>query len=118
MLIEGQDKIERRIFSRVDFKEPVSYLFSDFDDTLGGCLSSDISEGGFCINFSQFVRPSTDMVLKFHLSENPDVLLAKGRVTWAHRIPCSDRYQIGIKFEEISVKVREDIRQYVESHIE
>ena len=117
MFIEDQDKIEKRAFQRASFKEPVSYLFTDPDDDAGGCLGADISEGGFCVNFNRFVRPKTNMVFNFRLSGVPDVLMAKGHVAWAHRIPCSDRYQLGVEFEDTITKVREDIRQYVGSCI-
>ena len=117
MFIENQDKIEKRIFQRVNFKEPISYLFTDPDDDAGGCLGADISEGGLCVNFNRFVRPNTDMVFKFRLSGIPAVLMAKGHVAWAHRIPYSDRYQVGVEFEDTNTEVRKDICQYVGSHI-
>ncbi|MDD3374775.1 MAG: PilZ domain-containing protein [Candidatus Omnitrophica bacterium] len=117
MFVENQDKIEKRVFRRTSFKEPISYLFTDPEDDVGGCLGSDLSERGLCVNFNRFVRPKTDMVFKFRLSGASDVLMAKGRVVWAHRVPCSDRYQLGIEFEETNTRVQEDIRQYVGSHI-
>ncbi len=115
MLIEEQDKIEKRIHSRVDFKEPISFQFHDSEGS-GGCLGQDLSEGGVSINFNHFVRPKTTMALQFRLKGVSDFEKIEGQVSWAQRVPCSDRYQLGIEFANTETKSRENIRRYIESY--
>ena len=115
MFLSEKDQSERRIHRRLGFKEPVSFRFPDTEES-GGCLGQDISEGGLRITFSHFVRPSTHMSLKFRLKEGFDMLATEARVAWAHRVPCSDRYQLGIEFENANMQKQNDICQYVKSN--
>jgi len=115
MFLSEQNQSERRAYQRFNFREPVSFRFPDTDES-GGCLGQDISEGGLRITFDHFVRPSTQMALNFRLKEGFNVITTPARVAWAHRVPCSDRYQLGIEFEKTDTQNQDNIRQYIKSN--
>ncbi|MDP8265568.1 MAG: PilZ domain-containing protein [Candidatus Aceula meridiana] len=115
MFLSDQNQSERRIHQRFNFKEPVSFRFPDTEES-GGCLGQDISEGGLRITFNHFVRPRTQVSLNFRLKEDFDPLETEAKVAWAHRVPCSDRYQLGIEFENKGTQSQDSIRQYIKSN--
>lgn len=115
MFIEEKAVIEKRRFRRVRFADPINYHSKDVSD-FGGCLACDISEGGVKINFNDFIPINTEMVLQMKLSSIPKVVNVTGRVVWLQQIPYSDRYQVGLQFNETDPIAQEEIRSYVKTH--
>lgn len=114
MFIDTQNFADRRSSQRVGFREPVSFRFSNSEESKG-CLAQDISAGGLRINYEHFIRPNTDMSFDVKLKGTPVVLKMPGHVAWTRRLPCSDRYQLGIEFSEDNVYGRKEIQRYVEA---
>lgn len=79
----------------------------------GSALACDVSEGGLKINFNRFVPSNTDFLLELNLPAAPKIINAVGKVKWSQRIPHSDRYQIGISFQEIQDKQKAEISDYL-----
>ncbi len=115
MFFESQNQTERRIAPRINFREPISFRFSETEEA-GGCLSHDLSESGIKVHFNHFVRPRTLMAVRFRLKNMSQMMDLEGRVAWAHRVPCSDRYQLGIEFNSADDTSQDRIRQFVRSH--
>ncbi len=115
MFFDDNNQDNRRSVPRVSFREPVSFRFSE-EEEAGGCLSQDLSEKGLKINLNHFVRPQTSLSLNFRLREASDLMTMNGRVAWAHRIPFSDRYQVGIEFRNTNDHSQQNIRQFVLSN--
>jgi c-di-GMP-binding flagellar brake protein YcgR len=115
MFSSEQNNSERRRFPRADFREPVSFRFSGAPES-GGCLGKDISEGGLRINFENFVRPHTPMAFEFRLTQGSQVMLIQGHVAWSHRVPSSDRYQLGVEFVTKDDENQQNIRKFVISN--
>lgn len=115
MLSEDQNNIDRRRFSRVDFREPISFQLPAHAQS-GGCLGRDLSERGLRINFENFVKPQTTMAFELRLTPERRTTTLEGRVAWASQVPSSDRYQLGIEFTETNEDNQKDIRKYVISN--
>ena len=107
--IADQTQSEKRKFLRVFFKKAASYQLKN-SQGFGGCLASDIGEGGIKIYFNDFVPLGT---------EKPSFPLMNlsGRVVWIARDPHFDLYQMGLEFVDTSsrVNISQEIRAYVRS---
>src|SRR3989338_4836688 len=97
MFIEEQAKVEKRRFPRAQFHEAVHYQLKD-ESKFGGCLASDIGEGGIQVSLNDFVPINTELVLQMKLGRLARVVDLTGRVAWLQRVPFSDRYQVGLEF--------------------
>lgn len=86
------------------------------DPRSGGCLASDLSEGGLKVNSAYFLPLNSPMRVQMRIMSETLVDLS-GKVVWIQQLPYSDRYQIGIEFAEESInsKAKEEIRQYITS---
>ena len=110
-----ETKMERRRSKRVTFREPVQYQFTT-QSAYGGCLASDISEGGIKINFNNFVPLGAEMAFQIFVN-SIKMVKCVGRVVWVQKFPFSDRYQVGLKFEDSDSMTdsRKELRQLIES---
>jgi hypothetical protein len=106
-------QVEKRKFSRIDFREPVHYQFPA-PNKYGGCLSQDLSEGGIRINLSEFVALNTEITLEMRMKNLPVPLTMSGRVVWVSKIPHAERYQVGIAFDPAHSlpTSQEELRRY------
>ena len=107
-----QGNREKRDFKRKNIYASVRYQLKSSQE-FGSVLTQDISEGGMRLNFDKFMPYNTDFILQMNLPTIPKVISAVGRVVWAHRLPHSDRYQLGLKFQEIEDKQRLEISDYL-----
>ena len=107
---------ERRSFERKNVYASVRYQ-SRTSRNYGSTLTRDISEGGLRLSFDRFVPLNTDLILQMNLPTVPEVVSAIGTVVWSHRIPHSDRYQLGIRFQEISEKQRSEVSDWLRRFI-
>ncbi|MBF0484656.1 MAG: PilZ domain-containing protein [Candidatus Omnitrophica bacterium] len=87
---------EKRRYRRLWFHEPVEYHLAGSGHS-GGCLSSDLSEGGLRMNFGDFVPVGTKMLLSIPLGHNR-VFDCEGKVVWVENIAESDRCNLGVEF--------------------
>lgn len=114
MFIEERTVTEKRRFRRIRFAEAVHYQIKETNH-FGGCLASDLSEGGMRINFNDFVPVHTEFLLQAKLEDKPHILDLRGRVKWLQKIPYSDRYHVGLEFTRVDPIVREELRSYIRS---
>ena len=114
-MAKEMDTIERRDCRRIQFREPVQYQYKD-PSQFGGWLACDISEGGIKVNMNDFVPLDTEISLQVPLA-NGKTIDCLGRVVWVQKLPFSDYYQAGLKFEVVDsiVEVQNDLHQYIES---
>ncbi|MFH1360533.1 MAG: PilZ domain-containing protein [Candidatus Omnitrophota bacterium] len=106
--------LEKRRFKRVRYQEPVHYQFKE-QGKFGGCLASDLSEGGIKISMNDFVPLHTEIAMRLKLQDVPHVVDLTGRVAWVQQVPYSDRYRAGVEFVNESSNAREGIQSYVRS---
>jgi len=107
---------EKRRFDRIDFRSPLKYQLKDAQDLVGS-LTCDLSEGGTKFNAEEFIPLSSELTVELDLEPNKPVAF-HGRVSWVQLLPHSDRYQVGMEFEdsELYSDSRKEVRQYIESH--
>lgn len=106
-----QDK-ERRSFKRKNIHASIRYeLKSSLE--YGSVLTRDMSESGIRINFEKFIPYNTDMILQMKLPALPKVINTIGKVVWSQRIPHSDRYQLGLKFEGVTEEQRLELSGFL-----
>lgn len=105
---------EKRKFKRVGLDTPIRYKFKN-DNEFGSTLTRDVSEGGIRVLLDKFVPLNTSIELEFSPSRLSEVVHTVGKVVWARLMPYSERYQLGLEFQEISEHQKRDICDYVKS---
>ena len=108
---------DKRRSPRVWFREAIGYLKIE-ENHFGGCLGVNLGEGGLRFYFSDFIPPDTEMLFNFPLS-NQYLTGISGRVAWVQKLPHSEQYQVGVKFERNSANIQllKQLQQYVESQL-
>ena len=112
---QEMDASERRNCRRVQFREPVQYQYKD-PSQFGGWLACDISESGIKVNINDFVPLDAEFTLQVPLA-NGKIIDCLGRVVWVQKLPFSDCYHAGLKFEAVDsiAEVQNDLHQYIQS---
>ncbi len=107
---------EKRKFKRIVFKEAVEFTMPS-GHLPEGSIAYDLSQGGVRLYLSDFITPSTEMVLSIHLSEERRVNVS-GRVVWVQKVPHAEAYHAGLAFMETDTNPLsiEELRQFVETH--
>ena len=105
---------ERRVFPRIDLKEPVQFQVKSVEEGRGA-LSCDISEGGVRVKLNDFVPIGAELILQVRLNSG-QVVECVGRVKWVSQIPFMDWYQAGVEFENTDAikPIRNRIHQYTD----
>ena len=106
---------ERRQFKRFRHSEAVQYRPKDSYDVLGS-LSQDISQGGLRITIPGFIPLNTEVMLSIQLATE-QVVECLGKVVWVEKLPYSERYQAGLRFEDNDtiVNSRRSIEKFLEA---
>ncbi len=89
---------EKRRFARVSFREPVQFKAAK-DTVFSGSLAYDISEEGLRFQTDNFIPLNESLMLELKLDIEKSLSL-HGKVIWVQMVPHSDRYQIGVKFDD------------------
>jgi c-di-GMP-binding flagellar brake protein YcgR len=106
----GEKATEKRHFSRITMRVPVSYRVRGKTQQLA-TLSRNVSAGGMGLVTDQFLAPDTLLNLEFSVLRKFFSLYA--RTKWIASLPSSDNYQFGLEFLEVQPKDREHISDYV-----
>jgi len=104
----------QREYTRIRFREPVEFRLRD-PQSFGGCLAQDISEGGIRIMLNEFVPLNTEVAFQLKFGEKSQVVELKGHVVWIQQAPYSERYHVGLEFDQTTFfpKSKERIHKYV-----
>lgn len=104
---------EKRRFARVTFREPVQFRTAK-DPEFFGSLAYDISSEGLRFQTENFIPLNESLMLELKLSAQNSLSL-HGRVIWVQMVPHSDRYQIGVQFDDNSelFSAKQGIQQFV-----
>lgn len=92
---EGQ----QRRYPRMNLRDAVSYQLDELEP-FQGSYGRDVSMGGACIELDRFVKVGTQMTVRMQMPNTQQVVEAKARVSWVSVVPESDRYRVGIVFEQ------------------
>lgn len=101
---------EKRLFPRIKLQTPLCFQLRGFPKSCNA-LTDDLSSGGLSFTNDKFVARSTMIMLEVNLLSR--VLSAIGKVVWASPLPHSDRYRLGIQFDELSQQDKNFLDDYV-----
>jgi hypothetical protein len=91
--------IDKRIFPRFSFSEPVEY--SQPEITNNGSVAGNISLGGISLRVQEFVPVGAVLELQIRLDRSPKVIWTKAQVVRVRTgVLSDDCYEIGLKFIE------------------
>ncbi|MCM8819313.1 MAG: PilZ domain-containing protein [Candidatus Omnitrophica bacterium] len=104
-------EIERRKYPRLNVSFPIecsdpaqkNYFYT---------VSKDISLGGVKIIYDKFLPKQTNLKLNINLIDN--VVTAISRVCWCNKMRISDRYMIGLEFNELDTESKKNILNFFE----
>jgi len=108
--------LERRKYKRVEFDGPVAYHTRD-TNKFAGCLGCDISLGGLKVLLSEFIALHTEMEVCMNFIDTHTSINLQAQVAWLRKIPYSEMYYAGLKFEDSNLIAERRIRVYVQSHV-
>jgi len=90
----------------MEFRAPVQFYFLEgagqpraHPGTAAGAVSCDLGEGGIRMHVNDFIACNKNLAVNFELGPEKNIGIT-GRVVWAQRIPHSESYHIGVKFED------------------
>ena len=107
---------DRRHATRVEFREPVQYRFLDSEE-MHGSLGYDLSESGVRFQTEDFIPLRKKLAL--HLELDPGQALdLNGQVVWVQLVPHSERYHVGLNFEnsDTTKNSQKVIQEFISSH--
>ena len=106
---------ERRRSTRAVFREALEYRTQDRENLIGS-VGYDISEGGVRFQSDDFIPLHAPLFIRMALSPNQSIDL-HGRVVWVQMVPHSERYHIGLEFDDSDSMVysKKLIREYIKS---
>jgi Tfp pilus assembly protein PilZ len=88
---------EKRTGTRFNVSLALQYRYLT---KLNNALSRDVSEGGLSFTTSDFIPLNTQLFVALLPKDEP--LRATGQVVWVRKVPYGDRYNVGLKFTDIS----------------
>ena len=116
-LQDGQERHERRHFSRLAASVDVNYsLLEKKQDKNIKAVSKNIAAGGICIIAYEQLKTGSVLELNINIAEINRTVKAKGKVIWNSEFTVGQdqpRYDVGVEFVEISDSDRQLISQYV-----
>lgn len=106
---------ERRIDKRVEFREPIQYRSHD-SEKVQGSLGYDLSQSGVRFQTEDFLPLHKSLSLHMDLGAGQSLDM-NGQVVWVQMVPHSERYHVGINFEDSDVaqNSKKIIQKFVDS---
>ncbi len=104
---------DKRRANRLRMHLPVTYKVMS-NTSFGKTVTKDISKSGLRIVSDAFIPPLTELALQINLFSK--ILNPTAKVVWSQRLPYSDRYQVGIKFEQINSPESRYLEDYLLLH--
>lgn len=102
---------ERRRFLRVNFKEPLRYQILGLS-ILKNTIAENISLGGIGFINEEFIPPGTMIKLGFNIFLSHIEVL--GKIVWTQLVSYSDRYRLGVEFQNLDLRASKSISDFVE----
>lgn len=102
--------VDKRHTPRIDFRLPLRCQIRGKSET-SGLLSKNICLGGISFNSESFIAPNTCVNLEISLLNR--IINATGQVVRVNYIPRSDKFDMGIKFVELTCVQKKLISDYI-----
>lgn len=104
---------DKRRFPRIHADMPLAFQVRESKDN-GHCLIQNISVGGIQIVTDQFLGVNKSILLEFSVAEYHRYIgSCVARVVWVSEIPYSDKYKIGLEFQDINENSRKSLNEFV-----
>jgi hypothetical protein len=101
---------EKRQFPRILWHAPIHYQIRGRPE-FNNVVSDDISSGGLRFVTDNFIPPGTLLMLEINLLSQ--MLRPLGKTIWSQPIPHSDRYSTGIEFQELGLKEKDYLKDFI-----
>jgi c-di-GMP-binding flagellar brake protein YcgR len=102
---------EKRNFARINFRNPLHFQVLDTKE-IGDTVTDNISLGGIGFISQEFLTPENTILLECNLFSR--FFKTTGRIAWSSPMLHSDRYRVGVEFQELEPKARKDLTDYIE----
>lgn len=110
------DKLsDKRHSSRIDFRLPMRCQIRGKSE-ITGLLTKNICLDGMSFNSESFIAPNTCLNLEISLLNR--IINATGQVVRVNHIPRSDKFDMGIKFVELSFEQKKLLSDYINTRRE
>lgn len=102
---------EKRHFSRINFRNPLHFQILGIQET-SNTITDNISLGGIGFISKKFLTPESAILLECNLFSR--FFKTKGRIAWSSPLPHSDRYRAGVEFQELDLKAKRNLIDYID----
>jgi c-di-GMP-binding flagellar brake protein YcgR len=106
--------LERRKYVRVYEKAEITYIVIPALSSKQ-YITSDISQGGIRFFVHNFIPKDSYLKIRIVFSKSNVVIEAVVRLQWIKQVPYSDRYEVGVRFIDISPKAADHLSNYIRS---
>ncbi|MDP8259668.1 MAG: PilZ domain-containing protein [Candidatus Gygaella obscura] len=103
----------KRNTNRLRMHLPITYKVMS-NPKFGKTVTKDISKSGMRMISENFIPPLTELTLQINLFSK--ILNPTAKVIWSQRLPYSDRYQVGVKFDQINGPESRYLEDYLLLH--
>jgi c-di-GMP-binding flagellar brake protein YcgR len=104
-------KQERRCFNRIPFRAPLRFQIRG-KPSIYSAVCENISLGGLGFISEKFLAPATNLSLQINILSR--VTSPFGRVISATPLLHSDRYHVGVEFENLDLETRRRLIDYIQ----
>jgi len=101
---------ERRAFPRVNIKAPIRWQVSGTGE-FNNATSNDIGLGGVGLTDDKFLALDTRVNLEINLLSR--IIHPVGRIVRVSSLPYSERYRLGVEFQEINPENKKLLADYI-----
>jgi len=105
---------EKRSFPRLSLKTQLRYRIRGLT-LFNNAISDNLSLGGMSFINDGFIPPQTAVSLEIKVLSR--VLNPIGKITWSQPLAHSDRYRIGVQFQELHPLERNFLSEYLDMQI-
>lgn len=110
-------KKERRRFPRIEVKFPVRFQ-ERISGMKGSSVVKNISENGTQILTNELLPVNRNFFMELFISEMPiKTISTMARVVWNEEIPYTERYHVGLVFDQIGDQAKKSLSEFINSRI-
>jgi len=101
---------EKRLSPRIKLQAPLCFQLRGSPRSCNA-LTDDLSSGGLSFTNDKFIAHSSTVMLEFNLLSR--ALSVIGKVVWSSPLPHSDRYRLGVQFDEVGQQDKNFLDDYI-----
>ena len=105
---------DKRREARLAASLPVSFRLKDSSGVPKRSLIKDLSSRGLRLITNNLIPKHSSILLELELKELPHILNMAGRIAWIRNLGLTERYHIGVEFQDINKETKHKLEEYLQ----